>query len=429
MADLTLIIPALNEADNLQELLPQVHATLAGLSIRYEIIVIDEQADEKTRQVTEQHHARLLRPATHGYGRALVAGFEAAAGRYLITMDADQSHPADFLRDLWAARETAEIVIASRYVPGGRAYMPVTRLVLSRVLNMAFSRGLDLSTRDMSSGYRLYRAKVVKHQVYSGHDFDILQEALIGATVRGYSIREIPFAYEPRRRGSSHARVIKFGMAYLRAFARLWQQRNAAASGDYEYRAYDSLVLPHRYWHRQRCRLIRALAAAQGPSLDVGCGSSRILARLAAGSVGLDLSRPKLRFAARASGRPVLQGSALALPVASASFPCVVCSQVIEHVPRGEVLDELDRVLQPGGRLILGTPDYARWQWRAIERIYKFVMPWAYGPAFITRYSYAELVDDFVRRRGYALEAAHYILNGELILALRKPGRPPPSVV
>jgi 2-polyprenyl-3-methyl-5-hydroxy-6-metoxy-1,4-benzoquinol methylase len=99
----------------------------------------------------------------------------------------------------------------------------------------------------------------------------------------------------------------------------------------------------------------------------------------------------------------------------------VLCSQVVEHVPRANVLDELDRVLQSGGFLILGTPDYAKWQWVVIEWLYKILLPQAYADEHITHYTNRELIDEFVSKRGYELEAVRYILQGELILGLRKP--------
>ncbi len=418
--DLSLIIPALNEAGNLTELLPQVHMRLAPLSIRYEIIVIDEQANGHTRQVVEENQATLICPPTRGFGSALAAGFQRAAGAHIITMDADQSHPPDFLCDLWKARETAEIVIASRYIEGGQAQMPLGRLILSRVLNLAFSRGLDLQAKDMSSGYRLYQARSVKNLAFKSKDFDILQEALVHAFANGYRVREIPFIYKPRRHGSSHARLVKFGLAYLRTFARLWTRRNSVASADYDHRAHDSWIPPQRYWQRQRYRHINELATGVGRCLDVGCGSSRILGALPPRSIGLDIALKKLRFA-RHHGGPLIQGSAHGLPVAGATFPCVICSQVIEHITRGSVLSELDRVLEPGGLLILGTPDYAKWQWRTTERIYSLLLPNAYGSEHITHYTYSELIGEFVGQRGYSLESVRYILQGELILALRKP--------
>src|SRR5207253_88977 len=81
-------------------------------------------------------------------------------------------------------------------------------------------------------------------------------------------------------------------------------------------------------------------------------------------------------------------GSIFELPFKDASFDCVICSEVIEHVPADEkVFSELLRVLEPGGRLILGTPDYDRWRWRALEWVYGKVSPGGYADEHITHYS------------------------------------------
>jgi SAM-dependent methyltransferase len=85
------------------------------------------------------------------------------------------------------------------------------------------------------------------------------------------------------------------------------------------------------------------------------------------------------------------------------------------------VFDELDRVLKPGGRLVLGTPDYGHWQWLVIEWIYSMILPQAYADEHITHYTKEEILLEFVNRRNYTLEHVRYILKGELILALRKP--------
>jgi 2-polyprenyl-3-methyl-5-hydroxy-6-metoxy-1,4-benzoquinol methylase len=98
----------------------------------------------------------------------------------------------------------------------------------------------------------------------------------------------------------------------------------------------------------------------------------------------------------------------------------VICSQVIEHIPRSDVLNELDRVLKPGGRLILGTPDYSKWQWIVIEWVYKHILPQAYADEHITHYTFTELSNEFIHKRGYRLEDKKYILQGELILSLIK---------
>ena len=105
--------------------------------------------------------------------------------------------------------------------------MPFHRFVLSRVLNVFFSRGLSLKVRDMSSGFRLMHADAVRNTPVQALDFDIVQEILVRAFAEGWKVQEVPMQYAPRAEGSSHARIIPFGMAYLRTFWSLWKLRNS----------------------------------------------------------------------------------------------------------------------------------------------------------------------------------------------------------
>ena len=419
-SDLTIIIPARNEAKNLAKLLPRIRRVVSSTDINVDIVVVDEQPDPETRMNVEKNECFLLSPYTRGYGGAIIAGINHAQSEFIITMDADFSHSPDFLIDLWRARHSADIIIASRYVPGGKAIMPLSRLLLSKIINVVFSRGLDLSVRDMSSGFRLYRTKPIKNLNLIRDDFDIQQEILVKTLAKGYIVREIPFTYQPRRHGSSHARVFRFGISYLKTFSSLWLLRNSIHSADYDDRAYDSWVIIQRYWQRQRYKHIVQLSKEYNRIIDIGCGSSRILEALTPDSVGLDIQLRKLRYA-RKFLPDLIQGSALELPVKTGYFSCVICSQVIEHIEGQDVLSELDRILKDGGRLILGTPDYGNWQWRFTEWFYGKLLPQAYADEHITHYTRDRLIKEFVEERGYSLQAIRYILQGELILALQKP--------
>jgi dolichol-phosphate mannosyltransferase len=418
--DISVVIPALGEAENLDLLLPELHSVLNDLGIQYEILIITLESDTQTAASARKNGARVVLQDIRGYGRALADGFEAASGEYILTMDADLSHPARFVREIWQARTRAELVIASRYVDGGRAEMPVGRYLLSRILNRVFSRGLSLPVRDMSSGFRLYRAGLVKDHMFSAYDFDILQEILVHVFAEGWSIVEIPFHYQPRQHGDSKARVIKFGRAYLRTFWSLWKLRNSIRCADYDDRAFDSPIWPQRYWQRSRFRHVTEMIAGEDQVLDVGCGSSRIIGALPTGSLAMDILPNKLRYARRFK-RNLVVGSGFAIPVRDGAFSCVLCSQVIEHVSvSSNILEELCRVLAPGGRLILGTPDYDRWQWVYTEKLYGLLMPGGYADEHISHYTFRELVRLF-EARGYQLEEYRYILKAELILAFRKP--------
>ncbi|MGH3056070.1 MAG: glycosyltransferase, partial [Gaiellaceae bacterium] len=326
--DLSVLIPVLNERDNLVALLPRLRRVLDQLGCTSEVLVVDGGSRDGTVEAAESLGARALVQRAPGYGGALREGFEAAAGAYVLTLDADLSHDPDFIIKLWRARRSADVVIASRYVKGGVAYMPFNRKLLSRVLNRFFALGLGLPVRDMSSGFRLYRAEVLVDLGLGGRNFDILEEVLVKAYAAGWRVVEIPFTYYPRDAGSSHARVVAFGLDLLRAFARLWGLRNSIESADYDERAFYSRIPLQRYWQRGRHRIITAMARGEGRTLDVGCGSSVILQSLN-DAVGVDILPNKLRYM-RQYEVPLVRGSLTALPIRDASFDCVVCSQVIE---------------------------------------------------------------------------------------------------
>jgi len=421
--EITIVLPVLNEHDNLVALLPRLRRVLDGLRCPSEVVVVDGGSRDGTAELARSLGARVIVQRERGYGSALREGFAAANSPYVLTLDADLSHEPDFIRKLWAARDRADIVIASRYVTGGAAHMPWHRKALSRILNSFFAIGLGLPVRDLSSGFRLYRTAALRELDVSAREFDVLEEILVKAYAAGWRVAEVPFTYFPRGRGSSHARIIKFGLVLLRTFGRLRTLRNSVASADYDERAFYSRIPLQRSWQRRRHRIITTLARAQGRTLDVGCGSSVILQSLNH-AVGIDVQLPKLRYMRRYRV-PLAQGSVFALPFRDAAFDCVICSQVIEHVPDDPVvLDELLRVLVPGGLLILGTPDYATICWRLIEPLYGFFAPSAYKDEHITHYTGAGL-RSLAARRGLVVESQHYVYRSELILAMRKP----PAVV
>ncbi|NLF67311.1 MAG: glycosyltransferase, partial [Chloroflexi bacterium] len=206
--DLAVVIPALHEAQNLALLLPDLRAVLDALAISYQIIIVDRRPDAATRELADTYRADLLDQQDRGYGAALALAFRAARARYILTMDADLSHPPLYIHDLWRQRHQADVIIASRYAPGGQYDMPLLRAALSRILNLFFSRGLDLKVRDMSSGFRLYNARALQQLRLQNRHFDVLQEILVKAYAGGWRIAEVPFNYAPREHGSSHARVL-----------------------------------------------------------------------------------------------------------------------------------------------------------------------------------------------------------------------------
>jgi SAM-dependent methyltransferase len=116
----------------------------------------------------------------------------------------------------------------------------------------------------------------------------------------------------------------------------------------------------------------------------------------------------------------LVRGSLMALPFRTGTFDCVICSQVIEHVEKDPVLfSELARVLRIGGRLVLGTPDYATIAWRVIEPLYGWAAPGGYKGEHISHYTLAGLLE-LLPRHGFEVLEHAYVARSELIIRARK---------
>jgi glycosyltransferase involved in cell wall biosynthesis/predicted SAM-dependent methyltransferase len=417
--DLSIILPVVNERDNLRVLIPRVSEVIRREGLEFEILVIDGGSTDGTQQTAAELGARVITERRRGYAGALETGFAEARGDYLLTLDADLSHEPDFVAKLWRARTQADIVIASRYTRGGVAYTDFLRRFLSGVLNRFMRRVLSMPVRDLSSGFRLYRREALDGLAFEGRNFEVLEEILVKAYARGYRVFEVPFTYFPREAGRSHARLMSFGWDLTRAAFKLWRLRNSIASADYDDRAFYSVIPIQRYWQRRRHRITTFWVRGARRILDAGCGSSMIIQSLN-NAIGMDPNPGKVRFLRRL-GIPLLRGSAFDLPFKNASFDCLISSQVIEHIPFDEALfREMWRVLEPGGTLVIGTPDYATLGWRIIEPIYGRLMPGGYRDEHVTHYTRESLTTVLVRQ-GFVHEATAYIARSELIMRFRKP--------
>src|SRR5262245_43123744 len=355
-----------------------------------------------------RHEILILGDAgSDGFAAALAA----SRGRYVLTLGPRCAVAPDAVLELWRAREQGELLIASRVHERGAAG-PLAR----RLLDRFFARCLGLPVRDLSSPVRLYHGGLLRAQPFGARGPALASELLVQLYAEGWRVCEVPV--EGDGWGQRWWPDLLGRLGSLRAH---WRLRNSIASADYDDRAHDSAIPLQRYWQRTRLRHVIDLVGGRGPVLDVGCGSSRILAALPAGSVGLDVLARKLRHARR-FGRALVQASAAGLPFAAGAFPCVVCSQVIEHITQPDAaLDELCRVLAAGGRLVLGTPDYGSWRWRTLEEVYRRVAPGAYADEHVTQFTRRSVIEA-LQARGLQLEAERSIWKAERIFAFRKAG-------
>lgn len=215
---LTVVLPTLNEAPNVERLVPALRAAAEAAGLGVEFLVVDGPSTDGTREAAARVGARVLVQKGRGYGDALAEGLAASSGEWVLTLDADGSHPPEDLARFWSAKEGRDLVIGSRYCAGGRADMPLQRQVLSRALNVATRLCLGVPVHDSSSGFRLYRGTTARSIAAksTAHDFTIQQHLLQLVLAEGGRVVELPFHYRMRESGVSKASALKLAPAYAR---------------------------------------------------------------------------------------------------------------------------------------------------------------------------------------------------------------------
>lgn len=353
--ELAIVVPCLNESDNLHLLIPQIRAVISDLDIQADLWVVDGGSKDETTTIAARLGAQVIKSPYRGYGGALRAAFETVPSPYILTLDADLSHHPSIVKHLYEVRHQADIIIASRYIQGGYARTVLSRKILSRLLNLVFRSALSLPIHDLSSGFRLYHRGAVASLSLRHSTYAVLEEILAKAYCAGYRIAEIPFHYQPRQRGRSNARLLHFGLDYLALLGRLLRVRYRSASADYDTRAFHSLLPAKRMGQRHQYHAMLQYIGNRLRVLHVGCGSSQVL-NGAPQAVGLDPCFPKLRFMRR-PGRSLVNARTTCLPFLANSFEVVACFAQSEKLLRnGALLDECLRVLQEAGSLILSVP-------------------------------------------------------------------------
>ena len=217
--NLSVVLPAFKEEDNLRLLLPRLRKTLTPLVGNYEIIVVDAVSPvDNTREVCTLNNVEYVsRENSNSFGDAVRSGIRKAKGKYVIFMDADGSHPPEFITRLYEYAESFDIVIASRYVDGGLTENSKLLTLMSRVLNITYSLVLNLDCKDVSNSFRLYRGDLLRSGHYSSHNFDIVEEILfkLNRSRGNLKIKEVPFLFKKRMFGKTKRNLVAFMATYL----------------------------------------------------------------------------------------------------------------------------------------------------------------------------------------------------------------------
>jgi dolichol-phosphate mannosyltransferase len=234
------VVPTYNERENVAPLTE----ALAALSVVSHVIVVDDASPDGTGDLADAlarttPKLRVLhRAGKLGLGTAYLAGFRAAFGlgaELILTMDADFSHDPRYVPDLVAGMAAHDLMIGSRYVPGGgTSRWGLGRRVLSRVANLVAYTSLGLHARDCTAGFRCYRRELLERvdlDAIRSNGYSFLVEMLFRCERVGCQVGETPIIFANRERGDSKISRNEIVKA-MRTVARLLLERLGAGRAD-----------------------------------------------------------------------------------------------------------------------------------------------------------------------------------------------------
>jgi dolichol-phosphate mannosyltransferase len=240
-APVWLVIPTYDEAENVEAI---VTAARKQLPPERRILIVDDASPDGTGEIADGLAAAhddvevMHRAGKDGIAPAYIAGFHAAlagGAQLIVQMDADFSHdPADLPR-LLAAAEDADLVLGSRYVPGGGVsdWGPTRRLI-SRG-GSAYARALlGVEIHDLTGGFKVFRRAVleaIELETVASHGYAFQVETTYRAIRAGFRVVEIPIVFKDRRVGQSKMT----GRIVLEAALRVPMMRLARGRSSWDY--------------------------------------------------------------------------------------------------------------------------------------------------------------------------------------------------
>ncbi|MDP2709990.1 MAG: glycosyltransferase family 2 protein [Solirubrobacteraceae bacterium] len=215
--EVSIVIPCLNEAENIEQTVRLSRAALDAAGMHGEVVVADNDSQDGSAGLAADAGARVVHEPRRGYGSAYLAGFAAARGEYIVMLDADMTYPFDEIpRFVQELRDGAQLVMGDRMdniQPGAMHWVNryIGNPILSGTLNLFFRTGI----RDAHCGMRGLRRDILPTLDLRTTGMEFASEMVIRAAKEKLEIREFPIDYAPRS-GESKLSRFRDGWRHLR---------------------------------------------------------------------------------------------------------------------------------------------------------------------------------------------------------------------
>lgn len=229
---LSIVIPARNEAGNIEKTVVLLRDYLDGVGItNLEILVVDDGSTDDTyalAQAASEQDPRIRvvqNTGRHGFGRAVAYGLDHFTGDAVIVYMADASDaPADVERYYYILRDEADCAFGSRFMRGSRVIdYPRFKLAINRIANFVIKLMFNMPYNDTTNAFKGYRADVIEGcRPFVSPHFNLTIEVPLKAFVRGYSFKIMPISWRNREIGTSALKLKEQGSRYLYTLLTVW---------------------------------------------------------------------------------------------------------------------------------------------------------------------------------------------------------------
>jgi len=229
---ISIVVASYNELDNMTKLIPKLESIFCEEHLQGEIVVVDDNSPDGTaalvRGLSSQYgNIRLLvRPKKLGPGSAFADGYKLARGEIVIGMDTDFSHdPSDIPRFISKISEGFDIVLASRYIKGGRyevsSLQTLKKSLASRLGNVLIRIISGVPMHDFTTSYRAIRREVISNVQVESKGNSFFMEFVVRAYRSGYNMVEIPINFKDRVTGKSKLKLGKQSLTLIKELTKL----------------------------------------------------------------------------------------------------------------------------------------------------------------------------------------------------------------
>ena len=224
LMDLSIIIPAHNEEENISEVIKKIEKIV---KTEHELIIVNDHSNDSTSKIVSElqqqfANIRLIdNPLDSGFANAVKTGLANIKSDVVIPVMADLCDDLSIIDEMYEKIETGyDIVCGARYVIGG-ARLGGSRLkgFLSSLAGKSLNFLLGIPTHDIANAFKMYRKKVTDSVRIHAQGFEISMEIPLKAYYLGFKITEVPTVWKERTKGKSNFRILKLLPAYLKLYA------------------------------------------------------------------------------------------------------------------------------------------------------------------------------------------------------------------